>query len=261
MFYSRVIRRLNVVQEEIREIEKQIRDLPEGAFTCQRNGKYFKWRVTKGKEQIYIAKQDRHLAERFALKKYLSCRLANLENEKIAIQTYLDIHNRFVNMKDEDLVNHPEYRKLLSPYPNIINKEAEAWANRPYKSNPYYPEDLIHETSFGLKVRSKGEQMIAEALFRHGFYFHYEEELVLGDTTYYPDFIIWHPKTNQLIIWENAGRVDDSDYMYRLLNKLQNYFQYGYYPSINLILSFDTKKDPLSMERIERILEMYFDCD
>ena len=132
--------------------------------------------------------------------------------------------------------------------------------NHPYKTNPYYPEDLNQETTFGLKVRSKGEQMIAEVLFKKGFKFHYEEELVLGDAVYYPDFIIWNPKTNELVIWENVGRLDKPNYMFRLLNKLQHYFQYGYYPSVNLILTFDTEKYPVTMERIERVIQMYFDC-
>lgn len=259
MFYSKAVRKYNLIRDEIREIEEQMRRLPEGSFSCQRNGKYFKWRVTKGKKQYYIARTERKLAEQFALKKYLSCRLACLKNEETAIQSYLDIHNRFVKTTDEVILKHPEYRKLLSPFKKVINMEAEKWMNRPYKTNPHYPEDLIHETSFGLKVRSKGEQMIAEELFRRGFKFHYEEELVLGDAVYYPDFIVWHPKTNRLVIWENVGRIDKPKYVFRFINKFQHYLQYGYYPTVNLILSFDTKEYPLTMERIERIIEMYFD--
>lgn len=93
MFYSRAIRKKYKIREEIRDVEEQLRVLPEGSFSCQRNGKYYKWRVTKGKQQKYIGRQDRKLAEQYALKKYLTCRLANLKNEETAIQAYLDIHN------------------------------------------------------------------------------------------------------------------------------------------------------------------------
>ena len=260
MFYNRAIRKINKIRDEIREIKKQIQTLPEGSFSCQRNGKYYKWRVTKGKKQMYIARQERKLAEQFALKKYLTCRLANLKNEETAIQAYLDIHNQFVNTKDEELLEHPEYRKLLSPYNINLKEKMQEWMDTPYKSNPHYPEHLIHETTFGLKTRSKAEQMIAEALHQQDVKFHYEEELQLGDTIYYPDFICAHPKTGQFIIWENIGLSDKPDYMFRTINKLQHFFQYGYYPTINLILTFDTKKYPVTAERIDRVMEMYFDC-
>ena len=101
--------------------------------------------------------------------------------------------------------------------------------------------------------------MIEAALRRHNLAYRYEEELVLGDSVYYPDFKILHPKTGELIIWENVGMSEKPDYMFRLINKLQHYFQYGYYTSINLILTFDTKDNPLTTDRIERIIEMYFE--
>lgn len=260
MFYNRAIRKINKIRDEIREIEKQIQTLPEGAFSCKRNGNRFKWFVFDGKKSVYLPKKERQLAEKYAYKKYLTCRLENLKNEEAAIQAYLNIHNRNLNIKDEEILNHPEYRTLLSLYNINYKEKMQEWMDTPYKSNPHYPEDLIHDTTFGLKVRSKAEQMIAEALHQQDIKFHYEEEVRFGDTVYYPDFICVHPKTRRLIIWENIGLSDKPDYMFRTINKLQHFFQYGYYPTVNLILTFDTKEYPLTTDRIERIIEMYFDC-
>lgn len=259
MFYNRAVRKKKLLRDEINSIEALLPTLPEGSFTCQKNRNSFKWRVTKGKLQFYIPKDRRDLAEQYAYKKYLTCRLSRLKNEELAIQAYLNFHNRHVNLKDDVLLTHPEYKKLLSKFVPHTSYTMLPWMNAPYKRNPYYKQDLIHDTSSGIKVRSKNEQLIVEALIKHNLAFRYEEELVLGDNTYYPDFEIIHPQTGKVIFWENIGKIEDPDRLFRQMNKLQHYFQYGYYPSINLILTFDTEENPLTSDRIERIIEMYFD--
>lgn len=259
MFYSRAMRKQKILCNEINEIQEQLKSLPDGAFTCQRNGDRFKWRVTKGKQQMYIPKSEQHIAEQYAYKKYLTCRLGRLKNEEKAIQAYLKIHDRYVNTKDDSLLAHPEYQRLLSQFFINTKQNMMKWMNASYIKNPFFKENLIHDTAGGEKMRSKSEQMIEAALRQYNLPYRYEEELALGDAVYYPDYKIIHPRTGKIVIWENIGMSDSPDYMFRLINKLQHYFQYGYYPTINLILTFDTKENPLTTDRIERIIEMYFD--
>ena len=260
MFYKRALRKQKLLLDEIHNIKSQLQTLPEGSFTCQKNGNRYKWRVTIGKKQIYIPKSDQALAEKYAFKTYLTFRLARLVNEETAIQTYLKIHNRFIKTKDEDLLSHPEYQKLLSHYFFNTSENMMHWMNAPFIKNTYFEENLIHDTASGVKMRSKSEQMIEAALRQYNLPYRYEEKLELGETVFYPDYKIMHPKTGEIVIWENIGMSDKPDYMFRLINKLQHYFQYGYYPTVNLILTFDTKECPLTTDRIDRIIEMYFDA-
>ena len=260
MFYNRAMRKQKITRDEINEIEQHLKTFPAGSFTCQKNGDYYKWRITIGKKQIYIPKSDQALAEKFAFKKYLTCRLASLKNEETAIQAYLKIHNRFIKTKDEDLLSHPEYQKLLSHYFFNTSENMMHWMNAPFIKNTFFEENLIHDTASGVKMRSKSEQMIEAALRQYNLPYRYEEKLELGESIFYPDYKIIHPKTCEIIIWENIGMSDKPDYMFRLMNKLQHYFQYGYYPTVNLILTFDTKECPLTTDRIDRIIEMYFDA-
>ena len=259
MFYNRAMRQLRLIRSEINEIEAQLREMPEGNFTCHRNENRYKWRVTIGKKHTIIRKDNQPLAELYAYKTYITLRLSKLRTEEKAILAYLKIHDRHVKKTEDKLLSNPEYQRLLSHYISNTKDNILSWMHAPFESNPFFKEYLIHDTDSGLKTRSKAEQMIESALRHYNLAYRYEEKLELGDATYYPDFKIIHPKTGEIIIWENIGMIDKPKYMANLLGRLHNYFLHGYYPTVNLILTFDTEETPLTTDRIERIIEMYFD--
>ena len=260
MFYSRAMRKLKLVSKEIQEIERRLKKMPEGNFTCQSNGRgSYKWRVNIGKNQSYIHKNNPRLAEKYAFKTYLTYRLKRLKNEENGIKAYLKIHDRYTNKKEAAFLVHPEYQKLLSHYFMNTKEKMQKWMNAPFPTNTSHMEHLIHDTASGVVTRSKSEQMIEAALRKYNLPFRYEEKMVLGEMILYPDFKIVHPRTGAIIIWENVGKSDDPKYMKRFWARLHNYFMHGYYPTVNLILTFDTEKYPLTTDRIERIIEMYFD--
>ena len=101
--------------------------------------------------------------------------------------------------------------------------------------------------------------MIEAALRRYNLAYRYEEKLEIGGAIYYPDFKIIHPKTGEIIIWEKVGLTEKPGYLGDFIGRFHNYLLHGYYPTVNLILTIDTKKVPLTTDRIERIIEMYFD--
>ena len=136
--------------------------------------------------------------------------------------------------------------------------EATKWANEPYPRNPLYPEQLIHKTSSGHMVRSKSEAMIDMYLHINKIPFRYECELTLGEYTFYPDFTIRHPKTNEIFYWEHFGMMDTSTYTKSAFTKLYQYTSYNIFPSIQLITTYETKDHPLNSDVIEKIIEYYF---
>ena len=124
--------------------------------------------------------------------------------------------------------------------------------------NPYKPEELKHITSFNLRVRSKGELLIAEALRAGGFEFYYEMRLELVDEdgsikVVYPDFVIVFP-SGFIVYWEHKGRLDDRNYMLRDLKKTQLYFRNGIFEPHNLIVTTDGPDNMTDMEAISRII-------
>ena len=59
------------LEEQIKLIESQLKQLPEGKLICKRNETRYKWYCNKDGKQIYIPKKERKLAETLAAKKYL----------------------------------------------------------------------------------------------------------------------------------------------------------------------------------------------
>lgn len=258
MLYEHAIRESKRIEQKIKLIKKELERCPDGKIFVSRSGKYTKWFLSDGKNQSYLPKQERHLAEKLALKKYLLLQLKNLEREQIAINFYLRHHNVDAIQKEESLINSLEYNELLKHFFKPISKELSEWSNSPYEQNNQYPEHLIHKAASGHYVRSKSEAMIDSVLYKNKIPYRYECLLQLGEMQVYPDFTIRHPKTGQTYYWEHFGLIDDANYSKKAFSKLQTYTFNGIIPTINLITTYETKTHPLSIECVEEIVKRYF---
>lgn len=246
-----------VLDKKICSVKEHLKHLPSGKLICSQNGEYQKWYQSDGHNKTYIPKSNKQLAEKLAIKKYLSLLLEDLENEKKAIQSYLK--HSSVHEKSIDLItNHSEYQKLLKPYFSPLSEELSKWINAPYERNQKYSDQLVHKGSSGNYLRSKSESMIDMVLYIHKIPFRYECALSLGEATLFPDFTIRHPKTGEVFYWEHFGLMDNSEYAKNTYAKLQLYTNYGIIPSIQLITTYETKDHPLTADVIEKLVEDYF---
>ncbi len=211
------------LEEQILSINSQLKELPKGNFFCTRNGKHYKWYQSDGHNQTYIPKKEHKLAEQLAVKKYLSLLLEDLIHEKKAIDFYLRHHNSEVGKAEQLLRNEPEYQRLLSAY-----------------------------------FKPMSEALIDMLLYTNKVPFRYECALQLGETIIYPDFTIRHPVSGEVYYWEHFGKMDNPDYCKNVSSKLQLYTSHGIIPSIQLITTYETKRNPLSAETIEKIIREYF---
>lgn len=253
-----MLKKKNEIEKKICILKDKLETFPPGTFICARNRKNYKWYVTDGKNKSYIPKKEVQLAEQLAYKKLLSIQLSNLEQELKAIKAYLRHYDPNAIQKEIEILNHPEYRKLLSKFQIEYPKTIEAWVHAKYEKYTAYSERLIHKAPSGNYVRSKSEVLIDMILSKHGIPFHYEETLYLNGFVVHPDFTILHPTTKELIYWEHVGLAEDPDYLSKFTSKLQRYISNGIIPNINLILTFETKEHPLTIDTIEALIEQYF---
>ncbi len=247
------------LEEQIKSIDLEISRLPRKHIICAKNGAHYKWYESDGKTCSYIPKKKREYAEKLAKKKYLTLLRNDLIQERNAIDFYLRHHVKIGGKAEELLAENAEYANLLSMYFRPISQELLEWKNSPYQHNELYQEKLIHKTSAGIYVRSKSEALITMFLNMKKIPFHYEELLMLGDTPYYPDFTIRHPRTGQIYYWEHFGMMDVPEYMKSTFSKMQTYTNHGIIPGVNLITTFETKEHPLEFEMVARIVEYYFE--
>ena len=258
MIYKKMCSRLQRLEQEITSIQHQLEMMPQGKLVCTHTGSYTKWYQSDGKTSTYIPKKKKELAERLAVKKYLTIRLEELLQEQEAIKLFLEYHEDNSERSENLLLNQKDYSELLSPYFIPMSQELNEWAKQSYISNPAYPEQCIHKTTAGIYVRSKSESLITMFLHTNKIPFRYECALTFDDVTIYPDFTIRHPKTGNYFYWEHFGMMDNPGYCKNAFSKLQLYTTNGILPSVQLITTYETMEYPLDAEMIENIIQFYF---
>jgi len=246
------------LEKQVVELQRKIEKLPEGKLIKGRNGKYNQWFQSDGHYRKYIPKKKQNLAEKLAVKKYLSYQLEDLVNEKRAIEYYLRHHREDVGKTENLLSNDSEYRELLSPYFKTKSKELQEWMQEPFEQNSQYNEMLKLKSISGNIVRSKSEVIIDTLLYINKIPFRYECALKLGKRKIFPDFTIKHPKTGEIYYWEHFGKMTDEDYVRKTCSKIQLYSLHGIIPSVNLIMTFETPENPLCAEVVLEVIEKYF---
>ncbi len=253
--YEKMVEKSKDLEKQIESAKKQLTKCPAGKLVCAKNGNGIKWYNCSAAKPVYIYKKDRHFAEQLAKRKYLELQIKELKKEKHAMDLFLK-HSTKDIYKHRELLYLPGYEELLSPYFQSTSQNIKNWIDTPYDTNPFHPENLIHNIGFGQKVRSKSEMMIARILTEKGIPFRYECALHLGHNTYYPDFTLLRPSDEKILYWEHFGLMDVPEYRQNAYAKLKIYNEYGIYQDIDLITTFETQFHSLDYDNIESKIQM-----
>ena len=255
--YNGIVRRADNIEKKLKAIDKLLTGLPEGELICAKNQGRYKWYIKNSIKSVYLPKCNYELARKLALKKYYVARKQDLLNELSACRRYIRIAENNYSGTDKVLQN-AEYARLINKESIPVQQELIDWMNEDFDSNCYHDENLIVKASQGKYVRSKSEAIIDRILFRAGVPFRYECRLELAEVSLYPDFTIRHPKTGEYYYWEHFGMMDNAEYVSGACRKIKQYCDNGIIPSVNLILTYETKEHPLVIDEVERLIEVYF---
>lgn len=246
------------IEKELEEIYRMEAQFPQGELRCSKNNSRYKWLFKDKKGTAYLPKKKRELAEALALKKYYAYRKRELESNLAACNAYL---RKMLPMegKAEQLLCHPEYGRLLQSHFIPMKEDLWKWQSDDYERSNKHEESLIIKGTQGKMLRSKSEAIIDMMLYKNGIPFRYEEKLVLDRIILYPDFVIRHPVTGAYYYWEHFGMMDEEAYRNHACDKVKLYCANGIIPSINLITTYETKRHPLSVEKVEWTIQEYFE--
>lgn len=215
----------------------RLASMPEGSLWTKRrkDGDQYYLKLSGMSPQYLHKKDDLQMISELKAKKHLIDNLCRLNNN-IALIT--ELSTKYVPLVCDNISEHLDFTE---------------------SQNPVYPETLIHNTSFGLKVRSKSEAMIADSLYMFNVPLLYEQKLVLTDAfgqpyDIYPDFTITLSDGSS-IYWEHKGRMDDSKYRQRNQWKESLYFINGIYPPHNLISTMDGPNQEYDLQEIHRVIK------
>lgn len=246
------------MKEEQKILERQLKNLPEGKLICAKNGTNSKWYVSDGHTSKYLPKKERTLAEKLALRRYLQAKLIDNKEQQNAIQICLNHYPSPDTLKSNEVINKSDFSDLISQYYKTIESCTANWMSEPYSSLTEFPEKLIYSTLSGYKVRSKSEALIANELAFYHIPTRYECELALGDLKVYPDFTCMRPSDGKVVYWEHLGLMDDPGYVQRNMKKIKEYIANDIIPTVDLILTYETKEHPLDLEYVHHMIKFYF---
>ena len=253
--------RIKELTTALSDINLFLENAPEGCLKIQqRDGKqYFYHQIfDQGTHQFsrtYISRKDVGFAGALAKKGYFLKIKPIIEKQLIALKRFSEEYRSQEIDYEYDRLS--EVRKaLVNPVQRSTKSILERWNNEVYEPNNKYPENLRFETDNGELVRSKSELIIANALAREKEHLLYKYERLIKvmingvEQIFHPDFTVLNIHTGKISYWEHAGKMDDPLYANDFVKKMTTYQANGIIPGKNLLITYETRENPLSMQNV-----------
>lgn len=246
--------------EIITAIDEEIVNAPKESLRAStQRGKSQYYIRTKPSERSgkYVRKGDLPRAAAIAQRDYdLALREAALR-EQASIKELLSI-------RESDL---PEdvFGKLILPrqelaVPHFISDEeyVAQWLAEPYTPKPFEEGSPEYHSADGTRVRSKSEAILGDIFDSYPVPKKFECPLKLyNGKIIHPDYTLLNVSERKEFIWEHFGKADDQSYMEYNIGRLNDLIRSGFYPGINLILTFETKTRPLDTNIVRALIKQF----
>lgn len=206
----------------------------------------------------YITKVNIHLVKKLVQHKYNVKIFPELQKQYKIIDKFLENYAK-VNLEKYYESLSTARKKLVEPITLSNSLYIKRWCQNKQQEQSrqiFMPEGKIYATKNGDTVRSKSEMIIADALSNYNIPYFYELPLKVGKTLY-PDFTCLNVRTRTEYIWEHLGLMDDFEYVSKNINKMIIYENYGFFPGKNIIITMETSKLPLTLQRVEKVIKEY----
>lgn len=249
--------RKNQLEYLIKVKKKEIADAPEGRLRVSTNKGHFQYyKVSDAIKNpgTYLGKNNLNEAALLARADYNRKILPYLQQEVDIINNLLK-HSSNLHLCYDSF--HLGRRKLFQPVTLPDEEYKKLWQSKEYKHKTFEQTDIVLLASNGQRVRSKSEMIIADTLSRFEIPYRYEYPVKLKNYTVHPDFLCLNIRTRQEYIWEHFGLMDNPEYQQNAFSKIADYQNCGYFPGKNLILTFETIKNPLSAKQVSQLTKEY----
>lgn len=226
------------------------------------NEKIYYYRVVKDELQNkyikkYIKVKDIELVRKLAQKTY------DEDVYKLS-DNFLESINRFINdCKKYNIEKYhkklnPNRRKIIEPVMLSKDEKLKIWKDRKYIPKQNYFNNIEIYTNKKERVRSKTEKILADLFYKKGIEYKYECPLNLSNNvTIYPDFTFLDTENNIEIYWEHFGMMDNSEYVSKVMTKIELYQKNNIRLGKNLIITLESSKKSLNYEIVEDLISEY----
>ena len=261
IYKNELIRIRDVMNERVKDFNKELRTLPEGRLVAvRRNGKYQYYQHlsatgNRKKERRYGITSNPDMILGLVRKRYILSALSSLKKDISMMDNLL--------LKYEATDEESVMKKFSDRYPQLVDGihygkiTRESWENEFVPQKGFYEEDLTSISLKGVPMRSEGEIYIASRLDHYGIPYRYEEKLKVPDLGEVPDFTILRPRDNKIFYWEHFGKTHDDKYVRDNMEKVYRYIEYGIAPWDNLIMTYNYKEGGFNAKHIDAMIEAY----
>ncbi len=259
-------KRLKQLETTLSNIKKETNFQLNDHVRIHQKGKYVEYyQLCKERTNYgsYILLKNSKAAARLAQNDYNKKAIKLLQKEINAIRFY------FMRTKAAALLKlytkmTLARQKLITPVTLTSGQYAEQWLAIPWQGRPFTEDTPEFYTSTGVRVRSKSEVLIADALTRHQIPYRYEYPLQLkksqnnkSTVILHPDFMCLNIRTRQEFYWEHFGLMDSPEYANNTVGKFRLFAENGISPGSNLIITMESKSEPLTTRTVEMHIERY----
>ena len=259
------------LEEILNKSEEDLRNAPKGTLriNCRGKRRQYYWQRDKGKEENcvgqtetikerkYIKQQDMGIARALAQKGYA-------ERIRKCAEHNLETIRKFLSQYDANAIKeayekiHEDRKKLIEPYILSDEELIKKWENERYEPKDFGRETNEIYTEKGERVRSKSEKILADRFYMLHIPYHYEKPLYLkGFGTVYPDFTILNMRTRKVFYYEHFGMMDNTEYCEKAFLKISHYEKNGIFLGEQLLISYETRKNPLNIQNINQKIQKY----
>lgn len=255
-----LINRDSELTELIKKLDGSLAAAPSGTLRVANNSNQPKYYIrTKPSDRSgkYVRKDELYKAAALAQRDYDTAVKSAAMAEQSAINDLLNIRECSL---PEDI-----YGKLILPrkqlvYSHFLSDEefAAQWLAEPYKHKGFEEGSPDYHSTDGTRVRSKFEAILGDIFDACGVPKKFECPVTLWNgKTIHPDYTLLNVRRRLEYIWEHFGKADDPGYMEYNTGRLNDLIRSGFYPGINLILTFETKSKPLDTNIVRALIEQF----
>jgi len=259
--------RQNELKRAISIGQRAAKKLPQGRLRINNNKgvvEYYKITEKNDTRGKYLKKSNKELIRKLAQGEYLDKQLKSAKSELKEIEKIVKSLKRIKRTlyRADNVYSSmiPERQKLVAPILISEHEYVENWEKEEYKRNEYRPEEKVYSTKKGDMVRSKSEVLLADMYYELGIPYRYEAELKYSNgRTIYPDFTVLDVVNRREIYHEHMGLLDDEEYRYHNLRKIEEYRKNDIFAGKNLFITHEAGGCPLNIREIEKCIRWLLD--
>ena len=259
-----IISQLTAKQANLQEILKSIKltkSSPKEKLRVLSKKNCFQYYIIKESGETngtYLPRKDIRKASLIAQRDYNKEAVAILKRQLATINKFLTAYHP-EELNNAYILLHPGRKTLVTPVREPDEDFIANWLRHPYTHKPFEINAPEYYTTSNIRVRSKSEVIIADALTRANIPYRYEYPTSLkGWGTLYPDFTCLNTTSREEIIWEHFGLMGDPDYTENAIQKISHYAASGYILGKNLIVTFESGNTPLSVKQVQAYIKFFF---